>query len=230
MAAEAPGARTQASAPSILSIQVGGVAPLGPEAVPSGFVKHRADHPVAVGPLGLAGDAQADLTVHGGPDKAVYGYAVGHYPRWAALFPALADRFRAGSMGENLTIDGLDEEDLCVGDVHAIGGALLQVCQPRLPCFKLALAFDEPRIVKTMVKTGLSGWYYRVLREGTIAAGAPITLAERPNRDFAFSRLVEIANFGGASLAELNALATMPGVARNIAVRARAASAKHDPP
>lgn len=224
MADEAPDARTQAGSPSVLaSIQVGGIAPLGPEAVPSGFVKHRADHSVAVGLLGLAGDAQADLTVHGGPDKAVYGYAVGHYPRWAALFPALADRFRAGSMGENLTIDGLDEAALYVGDVHAIGDALLQVCQPRQPCFKLALAFDEPRIVKAMVKTGLSGWYYRVLREGTIAAGTPITLADRPNPDFAFSRLVTIANFGGASLAELNALATMPGVARNIAARAKAA-------
>lgn len=222
--AEALEPRVRARSPSILaSIQVGRIAPLGPDEVPSGFVKHRADHPVAVGLLGLAGDAQADLTVHGGPDKAVYGYAAEHYPRWAMLFPALADRFGAGSMGENLTIDGLDEAALCVGDVHAIGDALLQVCQPRLPCFKLALAFDETRIVKAMVKTGLSGWYYRVLREGTIATGAAITLVERPNPGFAFSRLVTIANFGGASLAELQALATMPGVARNIAMRARAA-------
>lgn len=207
----------------LASIQVGRIAPLGSDAVPSGFVKHRADRPVAVGLLGLAGDAQADLTVHGGPDKAVYGYAAGHYPRWVRMFPALADRFRAGSMGENLTIDGLDEVAMCVGDVHAIGDALLQVCQPRLPCFKLALAFDDARIVKVMMKTGLSGWYYRVLREGTITAGVPITLVERPNPRFAFPRLVTIANFGGASLAEMNALATMPGVARNIAMRARAA-------
>lgn len=215
--------------PLLASIQVGGIAPLGPDAVPSGFVKHGVAHPVAVGLLGLAGDAQADLTVHGGPDKAVYGYAAGHYPRWAAMFPELAGRFRAGGMGENLTIDGLDEASLCVGDVHAIGDALLQVCQPRQPCFKLALAMGEPRIGRTMVKTGLSGWYYRVLREGTIAAGEPIVLAERPNPEFAFSRLVSIVAFGRATPEEVEALATMRGVAHNIARRARAALQSGEP-
>lgn len=206
----------------LASIQVGRIAPLGPDGVPSGFVKRGIDHDVAVGTLGLAGDEQADLTVHGGPDKAVYGYAAAHYPRWAAAFPALADRFRAGAMGENLTIDGLDEDAICVGDVHAIGDALLQVCQPRQPCFKLALAFGEPRIGKAMVKAGRSGWYYRVVREGRIAAGAPVLLADRPNPGFAFSRMVSIVNFGGASRDEAEALATMAGVAANIAARARA--------
>src|SRR5690242_5096100 len=193
----------------LASIQVGRIAPLGPDGVPSGFVKRSIGHDVAVGTLGLAGDEQADLTVHGGPDKAVYGYAAAHYPRWAAAFPALADRFRAGSMGENLTIDGLDEDAICVGDVHAIGDALLQVCQPRQPCFKLALAFGEPHIGKAMVKAGRSGWYYRVAREGRIAAGAPVLLADRPNPGFAFSRMVSIDNFGGASRDEAEALATM---------------------
>jgi len=209
-------------APILASIQVGQIAPLGPEAVASGFVKRGVGDPIHVGLLGLAGDAQADLRVHGGPDKAVYGYAARHYARWAEMFPALADRFHSGSMGENLTIDGLDEAALCVGDVHAIGDVLLQVCQPRQPCFKLALAFEEPRIGKMMVRTGLSGWYYRVLREGMIAAGTPVMLAERPHPDFAFSRLVSIVNFGDASEDETSALATMPGVAQNIAARARA--------
>jgi len=206
----------------LVAIQVGGIAPLGPDAVPSGFVKRAVRRPVAVGPLGLAGDAQADLTVHGGPDKAVYGYAAGHYPHWAQMFPELADRFGAGSMGENLTIAGLDEDGLCVGDIHAIGDVLLQVCQPRQPCFKLALAFGEPRIGQAMVRNGLSGWYYRVLREGTIAAGAPINLAGRPNPDSPFSRMIAIANFGKASREDLQALATRPGVAHAIARRAKA--------
>jgi MOSC domain-containing protein YiiM len=209
----------------LASIQVGRVAPLGPDAVPSGFVKKAVAGPVTVGALGLDGDEQADLTVHGGPEKAVYGYAAGHYPRWVHDFPALAERFLPGSMGENLTVTGIDEDELRVGDVHAIGSALLQLCQPRQPCFKLALALGEPRLAKAMVRSGRSGWYYRVLRGGTMAAGDTITLAERPNPDFPFARLAEIVNRGGASIAELQALADMPGVASRIAAKARAALA-----
>lgn len=209
----------------LASIQVGRIAPLGPDAVPSGFIKKAVAGAVTVGELGLDGDAQADLTVHGGPEKAVYGYAADHYPQWARDFPALAERFLAGSMGENLTVTGIDEDDLCVGDVHVIGSALLQLCQPRQPCFKLALALGEARLAKAMVRSGRSGWYYRVLRGGTIAAGDTVTLAERPNPDFPFARLTEIVNRGGASIAELQALADMPGVASRIAAKARVALA-----
>src|SRR5678815_991080 len=85
----------------LLSIQVGRIAPLGPDAVPSGFIKTRIDGPVAVGQLGLAGDEQADLSVHGGPDKAVYGYAAVHLAEWARDFPEHANRFTAGGVGEN---------------------------------------------------------------------------------------------------------------------------------
>ena len=207
----------------IASIQIGRVAPLGPKRVASAFIKHAVDGPIMTGALGLDGDHQADLSVHGGPEKAVYAYSSARYPDWAAAFPDIATRFVAGAMGENLTVDGLIEDDLCVGDVHAIGGALLQVCQPRQPCFKLALALGEPRLGKHMVRTGRSGWYYRVLREGPIAAGDAVTLAERPNPDFAFPRLVTIVNRGGATLSELRDLATMPGLASNIGRHARAA-------
>jgi MOSC domain-containing protein YiiM len=209
----------------LASVRVGRIATLGPERVASAFLKSAVAGPVAVGPLGLDGDAQADLSVHGGPEKAVYGYAASNYAVWATSFPSLARRFVAGSMGENLTIDGLAEADICVGDVHAIGDALLQVCQPRQPCFKLALAFNEPRLGKHMVRTGQSGWYYRVLRNGTIGTGDAITLDERPNPDFAFSRLVSIVNLGGASEAELRTLADMPGLASRIGRKAREALA-----
>lgn len=200
----------------IASIQVGRIAPLGPERVASSFIKRAVSGPIKADALGLDGDHQADLSVHGGPEKAVYAYASARYPDWAAAFPDLAPRFIAGAMGENLTVDGLIEDDLCVGDVHAIGGALLQVCQPRQPCFKLALALGEPRLGKHMVRTGHSGWYYRVLREGPIAAGDHVVLAERPNPSFAFPRLVTIVNRGGATLPELHDLATMSGLASNI--------------
>lgn len=200
----------------IASLRVGRIATLGPERMPSAFIKGAVDGPILAGTLGLDGDHQADPSVHGGPEKAIYAYSSARYADWAAAFPDLAPRFVAGAMGENLTIEGMIEDDLCVCDVHAVGGALLQVCQPRQPCFKLALALGEPRLARRMVRTGHSGWYYRVLREGSIAAGDALVLAERPNPDFAFPRLVTIVNRGGATLAELRDLAAMPGLASNI--------------
>lgn len=197
----------------VLSIQTGRIAPLGPDHVPSGFVKTARSGPVRVGPLGLEGDEQADLSVHGGYEKAVYAYAAAHYPDWAARFPALVSSFTAGAMGENLTVSGMDESAICVGDVHAIGSALLQVCQPRQPCFKFSLRHANNRLPKAMVKSGHAGWYYRILREGVLQAGDAITLHDRPNPAFAFTRLVEIVNHGKAAPDELASMAAMPGLA-----------------
>src|SRR4051812_2474569 len=207
-------------APIVSSIQIGGVAPLGPQSVPSGFVKHGVPQ-ARVTANGLDGDAQADLAVHGGADKAVYGYAQAHYPFWEAQFPRHAGRFTGGAMGENLTIGGLDETALCVGDVHVIGSAVLQVCQPRQPCFKLALFFNDSHMPKAMVRSGRSGWYYRVLAPGTIRAGDILRLENRPHPDFLFRRLVQIVSFGGATQSELLRMAEMDGLAQQWQRRAR---------
>ena len=172
-------------------MQVGRVAPLGPEGVPSAFVKHAVVGPVRVGLLGLDGDAQADQRVHGGPEKAVYAYSAQHYLPWAREWPELGSRFRPGAFGENLTVDGLAEADLCVGDIHGIGTARLQVCQPRQPCFKLALNFGNTRLPKALVRSGRSGWYYRVLTPGTLQSGDPIELIQRPLPDFPFNDLLK---------------------------------------
>lgn len=204
------------------SLRTGRVAPLGPDGVPSGFVKQEADGPVAVTPLGLAGDQQADLTVHGGPEKAVYGYAASHYPLWRTEQPKHAARMIDGAMGENLTIAGLEESGICVGDVHAIGTALLQVCQPRQPCFKMALRFEDSRLPKAFVKSGRAGWYYRVLRTGTLTRGDAVTLQDRPNPDFAFARLIEIIYHGKVTEAELARMAVMDGLASQWRDQARA--------
>jgi MOSC domain-containing protein YiiM len=197
----------------VLSVQTGLAAPLGPDHVPSGFVKTPRTDAVSVRLLGLAGDEQADLTVHGGPEKAVYAYAQTHYPGWAAQFPTLAPDFHGGAMGENLTIVGMDEAAICVGDIHAVGSALLQVCQPRQPCFKLGLRHANNKLARAMVRSGRSGWYYRVLQEGALRTGDRIALRDRPNPDFAFTRLVEIVYRGKASAEELARMAEMPGLA-----------------
>ena len=164
-----------------------------------------------VGPLSLDGDEQADLTVHGGAEKAVYAYAAAHYPDWAAQFPAL--NFTGGAMGENFTISGMTEKDICVGDVHAIGTALLQVCQPRQPCFKFSLRHNNSHLPKAMVKSGHSGWYYRVLQTGSLQAGDALILHERPNPDFPFTRLVEIIYRKRATREEIVRMAEMSGLA-----------------
>lgn len=195
------------------SVQVGQIAPLGPDAVPSGFVKTGIAGPVAVDWLGLAGDAQADLSVHGGPEKAVYAYAGEHYVRWRAEWPALAPRLVPGGFGENLTTAGMDEESLCLGDVLRHGEAVLQLCQPRQPCFKLSLAMGEPRIVKALTRTGRSGWYFRVLRRGPLAAGDPITLEERPNPGWPLARFLRLIAAKAVDPAELRELAVLPGLA-----------------
>ncbi len=119
-------------------------------------------------------------------------------------------------MGENLTIAGIDEADICVGDVHAIGSTRLQVCQPRQPCFKFALRFGNDRLPHAMIRNGRSGWYYRVLQPGIVRAGDSVTLDERPNPDFAFNRLVAIVYHRGATLEDMTRVAAMAEVASEI--------------
>jgi MOSC domain-containing protein YiiM len=197
----------------VSSVHVGRIAPLGPDDVPSGFVKTSIDGEARVGLLGIEGDEQADLTVHGGPEKAVYAYALSNYPLWRADFPDLAPNFGAGSVGENLAVKGLAEADLCVGDAHAIGSVLLQVCQPRQPCFKFALRFEDQRLPAAMRLNGRSGWYYRVLQEGVLKADDELILHDRPHPEFKFTRLLEAITRRNASREEAAAYAKLDGLA-----------------
>jgi MOSC domain-containing protein YiiM len=213
--------------PRVVSIHVGKVAPLGNEGVPSGFVKHAVVGPVNATPLGLLGDEQADHRVHGGPDKAVYGYSSSHYIAWRREYPHHSNLLVPGGLGENLAIESMTEADLCVGDIHCIGTTRLQVCQPRQPCFKFALRFDDKNLPKAMIRNGRSGWYYRVLVPGTISPGDRVELLERPNPSFPFTRLVELTTLGKATRAELEQMRNMPGLAMNWQRRADDMLARH---
>jgi MOSC domain-containing protein YiiM len=205
----------------LASVQTGRIAPLGPKGVPSAFVKRSTAGAVRVGALGIEGDQQADLRVHGGPEKAVYGYAAAHYAAWTADFPELAERFVPGAFGENLTIAGLEEADLCVGDVHAIGSVRLQVCQPRQPCFKLALNFADSRLPRAMVRNDRSGWYYRVLTPGTLQPGDTVVLLERPFPEFPFDDLLEFLYSHALDDAVLRRVARNAAVASGLRNSAR---------
>lgn len=181
-----------ASPGRVVSVQVGAIAPIGPKRVPSGFIKHPITGPVEVTERGIDGDQQADLRVHGGRDKAVYAYGAEAYDFWRATQPQHAARFYPGAMGENLTLAGLDEASVCIGDRVRIGTALLQVTEPRQPCFKLALAFEDAKLPRAFTRSGRCGWYYRTLEAGTIVAGDVCDRIDRPNPDWPVARLFEV--------------------------------------
>ena len=143
--------------------------------------------------LNLDGDRQADLTVHGGVDKAVYVYPVEHYPNWAA------DGLDAepGGFGENVSLRGATEDDVRVGDVWAWGDALVQVSQPRQPCFKLAMKTGRKDVTPLMIDSGRCGWYLRVLRPGTVPTAGTIELVERADGPTITEvYLITFANYG----------------------------------
>ena len=133
--------------------------------------------PVAVLAEHLAGDGQADLRVHGGPDKAVYAYPSEHWAYWRQLLPAA--QLVPGAFGENLTTLGLLEPEVRVGDCFQLGTAVLMAVQPRQPCFKLGIRLARPGIVREFELARRSGIYFRVLQPGVVEAGNPISLVER---------------------------------------------------
>jgi MOSC domain-containing protein YiiM len=139
--------------------------------------KAPVEGPVMVRRLNLDGDRQADLTVHGGFHKAVYAYPSEHYPHWREELPGMDMPW--GMFGENLTTEGLLETDVHIGDRLRIGSALLEVTQPRMPCYKLALKFSRSDMIKRFWKSGRSGFYFSVVEEGELQAGDPIELERR---------------------------------------------------
>jgi MOSC domain-containing protein YiiM len=142
------------------------------------FHKEPVMDPIYLGKIGLEGDSQANKKHHGGPDKAVLMYSADHYPKWEA---ELGKQFPKGGFSENLTVSGLDETIVCVGDVFQIGAVKLQVTQPRSPCRNISRFWKIPDLLKRVTHTGRTGWYCRVLTEGNIEAGTPVELIERPN-------------------------------------------------
>ena len=143
----------------------------------TGFFKGPILGPVRVGLLNLDGDGQADLVNHGGPDKAINSYPIEHYPVWSLMegLPELTP----GAFGENLTTEGILESDVCIGDVFTIGDVVVQISQPRQPCWKLSRRWKLRDLALRVQESGRTGWYFRVLKEGIIGAGARMVLAER---------------------------------------------------
>lgn len=163
--------------------------PNGKKEVETGIFKHPVDGAVYLSKLGFEGDGQADLKNHGGADKAACVYSTDRFPFWEnGVLPKLGP----GAFGENLSIEGGAEEDFCIGDTFAIGEAVVQLSQPRQPCFKLSVRYGVPELPAQVQDTGYSGFYFRVLKEGAVQAGDQVELLERHPAGMTVMRANEI--------------------------------------
>lgn len=162
--------------------------------VETGIFKQPLAGRVMVRATNVDGDRQVDLTVHGGEFKAVYAYAAEHYAWWRR---ELQREIPFGMFGENLTIEGFEEAEICVGDVVRIGPVRLQAVQPRLPCFKLGLRFEDAGMVRRFMDSGRLGIYFRVLEEGEIGAGDEVVWAHRDPVRFPVLQLAQLLRSRG---------------------------------
>jgi MOSC domain-containing protein YiiM len=197
----------------MVQIFLGGIRPLPPDNQPTGIFKQEVLMPVWVGREGLAGDAQADRRVHGGPEKALHQYAIANYARLASAFPDAANLLIPGAIGENLSAPDWDETNIAIGDIFRLGDSTLQVSQPRSPCWKINNRFGVEGMAQFIAEQRITGWYFRVLEEGAVEPGSdferiqrndiPVSIADvlslwaehRPDPD----RLVEVSCTPGLS-------------------------------
>lgn len=145
--------------------------------VKTGIFKEPVDGPVPIKKMNLAGDRQADLSVHGGLEKAVYAYPAEHYEYWREVLPDVSLSW--GKFGENLTTEGLKEHSVCIGDYVKIGSAVLMVTQPRMPCYKLNIRFNRDDMIRLFLTSRRSGFYFSVVEEGEVRAGTDVKLVHQ---------------------------------------------------
>jgi MOSC domain-containing protein YiiM len=177
----------------------------------TGFFKTPVEGPVFVGQTNVTGDGQADLKNHGGIDKAVLAYSADHYPKWREEL-AIPD-MPHGAFGENLTIAGMNERSVCIGDILRIGPVTFEVSQPRQPCWKLARRWRIHVLTGLVVQNSRSGWYLRVLEQGWLAAPEPVVLLDRPNPDWPIARANQILHHCKSDLKLTLELADVPRLA-----------------
>lgn len=205
--------------PHIVSIQVGTPSEYGRDGAAdpmdqrwfTSFYKQPVAGPIRVLTEGLEGNEQADCRFHGGPDKAVLAYSANHYPLWQDELTV--PEMSGGGFGENLTIAGQTEATVCIGDRYAIGNVVLEVSQPRQPCWKLARRWRISDLPKRVIRTSRTGWYLRVIQRGTIAAADEIHLLSRPHPEWTLVRANQIFYLKGGPSAERSELARLPELA-----------------
>jgi MOSC domain-containing protein YiiM len=193
----------------------GGLGVLQPEGQRTGIFKQRHAGPVRVEMHGIVGDQHGDTRVHGGPEKAIHQYAAQNYERLAQAFPDSASQLVAGSLGENISAFGLSECNVHIGDVFRIGSSVVQVSQPRSPCWKINHRFDAEHMSMFVARERITGWYYRVVEPGFIEAGDRIELLERHSERFSIDQFWQVQLAHRPVLDDLFALAAAQGLAED---------------
>ena len=200
----------------LLEIRRGRSEAFGPSGYFSAIRKQVASGPIAVNRLGLAGDQQADRQHHGGTEKAVHHYPAEHYSAWQEALPHRTAPIVVGDFGENFSSFGLNEGNVCVGDVFRVGGAVLQVSQIRQPCWKLNVRFDVADMARRVQDSGRTGWYYRVIEEGEICPDQRLELIERPHAEWPLSRVLRLLYRDCLDLSELRNLICLDALAQGM--------------
>lgn len=199
--------------PTVVSLQVGLPATHSADAISdkawtSGIVKHPVHGRVWLDLLNFAGDGQDDLEHHGGMFRAVLAYSADHYPVWQREL-TLEIPLDFGRFGENLTVSGVDEETVCLGDIYAVGETRIQVSQPRQPCWKLARRNAIKDLTARVDEKGWGGWYHRVLQVGYVQAGDAYTLLERPYPQYPIKRMNDFIRKRASDAGAFRELATI---------------------
>ncbi|KAI6377851.1 hypothetical protein MCOR25_002373 [Pyricularia grisea] len=196
--------------------------------VMTGIFKTTHDGSVTVTEMGIQGD-EHDYTFHGGVDKAIHAYCMSHYQKWKVEFPEAADLFVPGSFGENLVVSRMNERNVCIGDVVSLGPeVILQVSLPRQPCFKLNHRFRLKNFAPNTWRLSRTGWYYRVLRPGSVRAGDPLRLVERKHPQWTIERIQEYLHRNPSDAVMNKELAAIPEFGVEAATAFKSRVAKHE--
>jgi len=198
---------------------IGDIRPLPHSGRPTGIYKHASDIALEIGPEGFIADHQADRRVHGGPEKAVHFYPSDHYARLASRFPEAKTALQPGSMGENISLAGLDESQVHVGETFTLGSACLQLCQPRNPCWKIDERFDCDGMAAFIAEQGLTGWYFRVLTPGLARSGDRLIRLAIPPGAPTLRAAMNLWREFRPSPDALDALVNTPGIAQQWQVK-----------
>lgn len=214
----------------ILAVLLGQVRPFRDDDEPSAIGKLPVAHAVAIEPMGLAGDEQADRVHHGGIDKAIHHYPADHYPFWRSELGDVSLLGGSGAFGENISTMGLNEDNVFLGDRFRLGTALVEVSQARQPCWKLDHRFQARGVMARVVTTRRSGWYYRVLEPGQVQAGDILELVDRPYPDWPLASLFGLLIGGEAKdrPADLRALRDIPVLAETWKLRRAKLARQYD--
>jgi len=205
-----PPAATQDSVPVVIAVNVGRPRDVmvGDRVVTTAIWKEPVSGRVAVRGVNVAGDDQADRSVHGGPDKAVYAYAAEDYEWWEAQ---LGRELGPGTFGENLTVRGVDVSGALVGERWRAGEVLLEVSAPRTPCFKLGYRMGDQGFVRRFAAAGRPGAYLRILAEGEVAAGDPVEVVHRPGHGLSVAEVSRIYHHDHAAADRLLGVPELAG-------------------